>query len=62
MREDQLADAELTRLPKEFVDRLTKPFARFLGIEAAAGVVLLLFTVSALLLSNSPWADAFLSA
>ena len=62
MREDQLADAELTRLPKEFVDRLTKPFARFLGVEAAAGVVLLLFTVAALILSNSPWAHPFLNA
>jgi NhaA family Na+:H+ antiporter len=61
MREDQLADAELTRLPKEFVDRLTKPFARFLGVEAAAGVVLLLFTVAALILSNSPWAHPFLN-
>jgi NhaA family Na+:H+ antiporter len=61
MSEDRPADPGLARLPKEFVDRLTKPFARFLGIEAAAGVVLLLFTVAALILSNSPWAHPFLN-
>jgi NhaA family Na+:H+ antiporter len=62
MFEDQPVEVELTRLPRELLDRLTRRFARFLGIEAAAGAILLLFTVSALLLSNSPWADAFLSA
>lgn len=56
MSEDRHADAELARLPKELVDRLTKPFAWFLRIEAASGAVLLLFTVAALVLSNSPWA------
>jgi Na+:H+ antiporter, NhaA family len=61
MSEDRPADPGLARLPKEFVDRLTKPFARFLGIEAAAGVVLLVFTVAALMLSNSPWAHPFLN-
>jgi NhaA family Na+:H+ antiporter len=50
----------LSRLPKGFVDRLTKPFAQFLRIEAAAGSILLLFTVIALALSNSPWAHPFL--
>jgi hypothetical protein len=30
------ADTDLARLPWELVDRLTKPFARFLRIEAAA--------------------------
>lgn len=47
-------------LPRVFIDRLAKPFIRFLHIEAAGGAVLLLFTVVAVLLSNSPWADAFL--
>lgn len=56
MSEDPQADAERARLPKELVDRLTKPFAWFLRIEAASGAVLLLFTVAALVLSNSPWA------
>lgn len=44
------------------VDGLTKPFARFLRIEAAGGAVLLLFTVAALVLSNSPWADVYAQA
>ncbi|MCW8332162.1 Na+/H+ antiporter NhaA [Photobacterium sp. SDRW27] len=34
---------------------------RFLRIEAAAGSVLLFFTITALILSNSPWAETFLS-
>ncbi|MXR67921.1 Na+/H+ antiporter NhaA [Shewanella insulae] len=53
------ANQETTRLPKEFVDRLTTPFMRFLHIESAGGAILLFFTVAALVLSNSPLADAF---
>jgi NhaA family Na+:H+ antiporter len=62
MSEDRQADTEITGLPEEFIDQLTKPFVRFLRIETAAGVVLLLFTVAALVLSNSPWAHIFLDA
>ena len=62
MSEDRQATTEITQLPKEFVDRLTKPFAQFLRIEAAGGVILLLFTVLALALSNSPWAYLFSDA
>ena len=61
MSEDRHTGTRLGQLPRELIDRLTKPFARFLGIEAAAGTVLLLFTLAALFLSNSPWAHAFLS-
>ena len=59
MSKVQQAETEITRLPKEFVDRLTRPFARFLSIQAGGGVILLLFTVAALVLSNSPWAHYF---
>jgi NhaA family Na+:H+ antiporter len=59
MSEDRQASTETIQLPKELVDRLTTPFAWFLRIEAAGGAVLLLFTVAALLLSNSPWAHFF---
>jgi NhaA family Na+:H+ antiporter len=59
MSEDQKGAAELAKLPRELVDRLTKPFVRFLHIEAAAGAVLLLFAVASMVLSNSPWARAF---
>jgi NhaA family Na+:H+ antiporter len=41
------------------IDRIAPPFVRFLHIEAAGGAVLLVFTIAALFLSNSPWADAF---
>jgi NhaA family Na+:H+ antiporter len=51
----------LGRLPEEPVDRFTKPFARFLRIEAAAGAVLLLAVVCAMALSNSPWSTPFLA-
>lgn len=61
MREDRQPNAQITRLPKELVDRLTKPFSRFLRVEAAGGAILLLFTVAALVLSNSPWAEPFLA-
>lgn len=60
MSEDRQTNAEITRLPKEFVDRLTRPFGRFLRIEAAGGAVLLLFTLAAMVLSNSPWDHHFL--
>ena len=59
MNADQQGNSEATRLPKEFIDRLTNPFVRFLHIESAGGAILLLFTVAALVLSNSPWADPF---
>lgn len=50
---------EPTRLPKEFADWLTNPLMRFFRIGTAGGAVLLFFTVAALILSNSPWADSF---
>lgn len=48
-----------TRLPREAVDRLTKPLARFLHIETVGGAVLLGVAAVALILSNSPWAPIF---
>jgi NhaA family Na+:H+ antiporter len=51
----------LDQLPKEPVDYFTKPFARFLRIEAASGAVLVLVIICALLLSNSRWSTQFLS-
>ena len=61
MSEARRADAELAQLPKALLDRLTKPFAEFLRIEAASSALLLSFTVAAVVLSNSPWAHPFLS-
>lgn len=59
MIKGQQAHPDNIRLPKEIVDRLKNPFVRFLHIESAGGVVLLLFTIIALVLSNSPWANMF---
>jgi NhaA family Na+:H+ antiporter len=55
-------DRELIRLPAEALDRLRRPLARFLGIEAATGAVLMAATALALLLSNSPWAHHYQEA
>ena len=57
MSDDRLTGSHLTRLPKVLADRLTKPFARFLRIESAAGAILLISATAALAMSNSPWAD-----
>jgi NhaA family Na+:H+ antiporter len=62
MNQDRLADTGLDRLPAELVDRLTKPLAWFLHIEALGGGILLLSIFAALALSNSPWAQPFSSA
>jgi NhaA family Na+:H+ antiporter len=43
------------------MDRLTGPFMRFLRIEAMAGAVLLLSTLLALSLANSPWSASFVA-
>lgn len=50
-----------TALPPEVADRFTKPAARFLKIESAAGGLLLLAVLLALFLANSNWASAFLA-
>lgn len=60
MNEDQQINGGSPQLPQEPIDWLTKPVIRFLHIEAAAGLVLLLFTMAALILSNSSWAHSFL--
>ncbi|MEQ8791846.1 MAG: Na+/H+ antiporter NhaA [Pirellulaceae bacterium] len=47
-------------LPKEPVDRVIRPIVRFMHVEAASGVVLLICTIVALVLANSPWGEGFL--
>ena len=48
------------RLPRGPIDRIVEPVMRFLHVEATSGVVLLVCTVVALVLANSPAADSFL--
>jgi NhaA family Na+:H+ antiporter len=52
--------AAIPRLPHEPVDRLVVPLTRFLHVEAASGVILLLMILAALVLANSPYSDRFL--
>jgi NhaA family Na+:H+ antiporter len=47
------------KLPVPRVRALTRPLARFLHVESAGGIVLIACTVVALLLANSPAADAY---
>jgi NhaA family Na+:H+ antiporter len=55
-----MMDKNSSDLPHEMADRFTKPFARFLKIEAVAGGLLLLSVLLALFLSNSSWSSTFL--
>jgi NhaA family Na+:H+ antiporter len=57
---DQVDEEQRAELPQAPIDRLAGPFARFLHVEAASGIVLLLFTAAALALANSTLADGFL--
>jgi NhaA family Na+:H+ antiporter len=55
-----VSDEQRAELPQAPIGRLVGPFTRFLHVEAASGIVLLLFTAAALALANSPLADGFL--
>jgi NhaA family Na+:H+ antiporter len=46
-------------LPASLAQHWARPFARFLQIESASGVLLLLCAIAALVIANSPAADAF---
>ena len=47
-------------LPLQPIRRLTAPLERFMHVEAASGIVLLVATIVALALANSPYSSAFL--
>ena len=53
-------DSKLER-PRRPIDALIEPIERFLHVEAASGVVLLLCTVAALALANSPLGESYLA-
>ena len=56
-----MTDRSHADMPHEIADRITKPFGRFLKIEAAAGALLFLAALSALVLANSAWSTPFLA-
>jgi len=58
---DPPALTQKASLPAEPIDRIVGPITRFLHVESASGVVLLLATVAALVLANSPASENFLS-
>ncbi|HSQ85899.1 MAG TPA: Na+/H+ antiporter NhaA, partial [Desulfobacterales bacterium] len=48
-------------LPQDPIDAFVNPLRRFLHIESASGVLLILTTISALILANSPFSANFLA-
>src|SRR4029079_10813345 len=56
--EEQTKDSALRRMPKTPVQRLVRPFVRYLQVESASGIVLLICTAAPLVIANSHWADA----
>lgn len=56
------AESPQATFPREPIDRMIQPLARFLHVEAASGVMLLLAAVVALALANSPFAESFLAS
>jgi len=58
---DQTVRNHDSRMPAEPVDQIIRPLARFLHIQSASGVVLLVFTVGALILANSAASESYLA-
>jgi len=61
MAEDVKIDGEFPELPQDPIDAFVNPLRRFLHIESASGVLLILTTISALILANSPLSAKFLA-
>lgn len=49
----------LTQLPKEYIDWFSKPITRFIAIESAAGIVLFIATLCAVIIANSPLSESY---
>lgn len=43
----------------EKIDKILEPFSQFIKHESTAGIFLLICSVAALVISNSPWSDAY---
>lgn len=61
MSESSAPESSRPALPVEPVQRVVAPITRFLHVEAASGVVLLICTAIALILANSAMGPGFLS-
>ena len=49
----------LKKAPREPIDRIMSPFQHFLHAEATGGILLIIFTMIALVWANSPWAESY---
>ena len=61
MVKDAKNNTEFPGLPQDPIDAFVNPLRRFLHIESASGVLLILTTISALILANSPFSANFLA-
>jgi len=61
MAEEVKIDGEFPELPQDPVDALVNPLKRFFHIESASGVLLIVTTLAALILANSPLSVNFLA-
>ncbi|MCL2917623.1 Na+/H+ antiporter NhaA [Shewanella litorisediminis] len=57
--DNESKDDKFQAMPDELIDWLSKPLGRFLHIETAAAGVLLIATLLAMLLANSPWSAQY---
>lgn len=55
----KLVQVKPNQLPKEHIDWVVQPVTRFVKIESAAGIFLLILALTAVLLANSPLSEAF---
>src|SRR5262245_48548130 len=46
-------------LPAAPVDRVLRPLTRFLHVQSASGIVLVVCTVAASVIANSPWRETY---
>ncbi len=55
-----IPETHAANLPTGAIERIVEPIVRFMHIQASSGVVLLLATIAALVVANSPWSAAYL--
>ncbi|MCO4833076.1 MAG: Na+/H+ antiporter NhaA, partial [Acidimicrobiaceae bacterium] len=59
MQETKFSDLTFIGGESVFARFFARPFKRFLAVEAAGGVMLLIATAIALIWVNSPWGDSY---
>ncbi|MBE3670296.1 Na+/H+ antiporter NhaA [Vibrio navarrensis] len=58
-KRNEISQNNMTRLPSEYIDWISQPIYRFMHIESTAGIALLVSTLLAVLLANSPLSEEF---